>query len=541
MFENLPPLTLKAITSADNLPIVVEKTQFNFDQILLHGGGKIGKTGGDGKKGLPGATGIGEEGEMGEKGSEIFFTTTDQNDNDITISLEHREDDILIDGGGDYFKVFKDTFSNLRYSFKFNINTASTINPYWIDQKLYHLAPIQSNSIVNEHVLFGFGDPSGVEKNLVLSKRTDNGGGFDKSEYYRVLLGMDQYPAVPSLNATLFISNILHDNVQTADQQFFAQIGFKYRDSASANVGANTVWVIYKEESALNRYLFSIQNQSIGVFFSHDINNTDDSALIVKGANTKFIGQSVNIDIVTEWANLNIQVDIATFVTQKNLTVKSDSVIGSNSTFSIEFDIVNVKADTIFFSTLSPASDINWISSNNIIFTIDADFIMKSDKVALDTALIELGNTAGSTQTVVILNQNMKIDSNDKILDMNVDTGFFHKLRNKSVNMDTSAVLDVTNIDSPLVYLDKDGTGVITDIVGMDDYQVITFIVAVDSGNITFTGGNYDLRQNGDAILSNMESITLQYNPNEGVIEEIGGNYDIDKEGFQTITLLSSI
>lgn len=537
-FEELPPLTLRQITSADNLPVVVEKTQFNFDQILLHGGGKKGEKGDEGKKGVPGATGVGKKGDEGEKGSEIFFTPTDQNDNDLIISMDHREDDVLIDGGGDYFKVFKDAFNNLRYSFKFNINTASTINPYWIDQKLYYLAPVMTNPIVNEHVLFDFGNPTDTEKNLVVARRTDNGGGFDKSEYYRVLLGMDQYPAVPSLNGTLFIANILHDNVQTADQQFFAQIGFKYRDSASANVGANTVWVIYKEESGSNRYNFSVQNQSVQTFWNHDTNDTNDSAYIIKGANTKFIGQSVDIDTVTEWANLNIAVNLTTITTQRSLTLTADTSVGS--VLTTEYETTHIKADTMLFDPLA-ALGITWVASADIDFTVPI-FTMIATKVVLDTAAIDIGQLSGATTTVITLNQNMNIVGG-KQLDVSVDTGFFDKLRFKSVDMpvDVTGILDVTGITSPIIQLEKNGIfDTVSRVVGMLDHQVIKF-VAKEHGIIFKQGGLIDLVSPRDVELFKYESITLYHDPVLGYPVEIDGNYDPDIDGHAVITLSNAV
>ena len=62
-------LTLKVLRPSDNLPMLVEKIQFNFDQILLNGGGPKGDTGTVGMKGEIGATGIGDKGDKGDKGT----------------------------------------------------------------------------------------------------------------------------------------------------------------------------------------------------------------------------------------------------------------------------------------------------------------------------------------------------------------------------------------------------------------------------------------------------------------------------------------
>lgn len=540
-FEELPPLTLRIISPADNLPVMVEKVQFNFDQILLHGGGRKGDKGDEGAKGVPGATGVGEQGDKGDKGSEIFFTDTDVNDNDLTISGDHREDDILIDTEGDYFKVFKDTFGALRYKFQFNINTASVINPYWIDQDSYYSAPVQTNPTVNEHVLFNFGAPAGIEKNLVVARRSDNGGGFDKSEYYRVLFGMDQYPAVATQNATLFISNILHNDTDTADQQFFAQVGFKYRDSASSNVGANTVWVIYKEESANDRFLFSIENQSVGTYFKHDTSDTDDSSYIIKGANIEFIGQSVDIDTVTEYLNLGITSNQATFTAQRDLILQTDDSVGSGATFGVTFEDALFKVDNFTFDNFDTGGTppIKWSFTNRLELTVLFDeFDISATKVILDTIAVDLGATTGSTATDLTLNQDLNIIGGKKI-DADADIKFSHRIRNRSVEVQANffETLLLTGVNSPVVYLKEDAGGpynTFSGVSGMDDNQVIT-LVAKDEVIIkpTEQGGDIDLITNKNLILSPLQSVTIYKNPTSGNIEQIGGElggHDLEGE-----------
>ncbi len=392
-FENLPPLTLKLLNPAQNLVEVVERIQFNFDQILLNAGGPKGDQGGEGDKGVPGATGVGKKGDQGDQGSEIFFSPSiDVSDNDdplvITPLLTVREGDILIDSGGDYFKVFKDTFDDLRYEFKFNINTASVINPYWIDQDKYEKVPILIDGPVSEHVLFDYLDISSIERNLVVARRSGLGSGEDLSEYYRVLLGMDEYPSLN--NSTLLISNILPDKSTTSasdpSSPFFAQVGFKYRDTFESILSGNTVWVIYKEE--VSRNVFSVENTSVGAFWKHDTGSPDNSAFIIKGANVNFIGQSVDIFSPSEYLKTFIEEDKVTFTAQKDLTLTTDDV---NGTLQVGFKSIDITVDLVTVSTQKNLT----IKTNDPDGIFDVEFesiLVKANSITLDKHPLFIGN-----------------------------------------------------------------------------------------------------------------------------------------------------
>jgi hypothetical protein len=66
-------LNLKQILSGDNLSSVVDKLNYNFDQIILNGGGPQGLRGNLGSPGLPGAQGLrGFTGPTGEHGTYLF-------------------------------------------------------------------------------------------------------------------------------------------------------------------------------------------------------------------------------------------------------------------------------------------------------------------------------------------------------------------------------------------------------------------------------------------------------------------------------------
>ena len=66
-------LNLKQILSGDNLSVVVDKLNYNFNQIILNGGGPQGLRGFFGAPGLPGLQGLqGTTGPAGEHGTYIF-------------------------------------------------------------------------------------------------------------------------------------------------------------------------------------------------------------------------------------------------------------------------------------------------------------------------------------------------------------------------------------------------------------------------------------------------------------------------------------
>jgi hypothetical protein len=66
-------LNLKQILSGDDLSTVVEKLNYNFNQVVLNGGGPQGLRGIIGAPGLPGVQGIqGTTGPVGEDGTHIY-------------------------------------------------------------------------------------------------------------------------------------------------------------------------------------------------------------------------------------------------------------------------------------------------------------------------------------------------------------------------------------------------------------------------------------------------------------------------------------
>lgn len=85
------PITLKNITAADTLSSMVDKINFNFDQLILNGGGIEGPRG---IKGYPGAEGLqgergleGQKGDTGERGTYFHFLDRSDIDNALNDGL----------------------------------------------------------------------------------------------------------------------------------------------------------------------------------------------------------------------------------------------------------------------------------------------------------------------------------------------------------------------------------------------------------------------------------------------------------------------
>lgn len=245
-------MNFKVIKSSDNFGTLVEKSEYNFNQILLHGGGPPGDKGDAGNRGMPGATGgKGNKGDQGDKGSLIWYESVGfAADGIVVVNVNYREDDTVVVSNGDYYKIIK-SGSILYYEFQFNF--AVTPLSYLLDQYSYDAA----GASVNIWHTLSTANPT--ETNLLLSKKVA-GSGFDESNFYKMFIGLDSNPII--INTPFVACNILPH--ETAGEVFaaaadFSQLALKFRPSSRSNPTINTIFLKYVE---------------VGDIWTFDINNS---------------------------------------------------------------------------------------------------------------------------------------------------------------------------------------------------------------------------------------------------------------------------
>lgn len=260
-------MNFKALKPSDTIEEWMSKIEYNFNQILLNGGGPSGDRGITGETGGYGATGkTGPKGESGVKGSTIWFETGTIGDGEVVNIVDHpdyNEGDIVISDNGNYYQI-TEVGGVLTYQYQFNFSI--TPLSYFIDQFNFDLA----GQATGKWHLFN-GDDS-RESNVMLVKKTTGSGANDDANFYRLFLGLDANPTI--VNSSLIVANILpHEtSAQTnAVDNAFSQIALKYRADSRHAPTVNSVFIKYEETE--NLWAFSINNS--GVKLKLDYDNSD--------------------------------------------------------------------------------------------------------------------------------------------------------------------------------------------------------------------------------------------------------------------------
>lgn len=125
-------MVLNELKITDDLSIIINKVNQNFNQLLSLNGGPMGKIGLQGIPGLPGLPGDkGDPGENGEDGSMIYLVNANPLDNNILIVPDENDLEQLINDGvynvGDIF-VSKDVLTNKIIFYKIIQNNTSPIS-----------------------------------------------------------------------------------------------------------------------------------------------------------------------------------------------------------------------------------------------------------------------------------------------------------------------------------------------------------------------------------------------------------------------------
>jgi len=304
-------LNLKKIVASDKIPEAFDKVEYNFEQILLHGGGPAGEKGDSGNQGFPGAT---LQGQKGDKGSIIYFVDVNLNDGDPIIDPIHRESDIVIDVSGDYFKVYLES-GILKYRYEFSFDE-STFNLFFKD-------------------LFDYNDGVTPSNRFKLFETTDVGAdvisplkktGTVETSFYQMYLGVDRKMLY---NTSLYIANLIPESVANAQDEFFAQLGLKYRGTKNSAISYNTFWIKYDENG--NKFSASLINLSTLFTLQHDSSDQLLNQAILKSTTFRFIGNSVSTLTPSRYLDLIIDTTdtLSEFVilnTSNKLVIKSPSI-----------------------------------------------------------------------------------------------------------------------------------------------------------------------------------------------------------------------
>lgn len=360
-------LVFEYINEGDTIPIIIEKSNRNFDAIKLFGGGDTGKQGKEGQRGIIGATGIGKQGDPGEAGNKIFFKNTIISDGDLVTDPLISDGDVVIDTKGTYLQVEYNQFEQLVYKTKFAINTAA-LDLLVTTQKDYD--DVSPSKPVNKWILKN--DPLGdFESIAVIASKDDSDPSNSVSEFYRLMVGDDRDTS--NKNGSLVITNIIPDLDTSAKDSPFAQLTLKYRDNKAftaipTNEGTFTFKALNKTESSPlgpDDFYLLMENSSVGFGLKHDSQNSNNSYALVRGKRARFISDlnfdslydvNGNINKSANYLDINLTSSDATEVTvKKRLILAPDEFTGSELRSSFEkytFTSASSTAQSISFDFL---------------------------------------------------------------------------------------------------------------------------------------------------------------------------------------------
>lgn len=247
-------LSLKVLYLSDSVEEFYDKVQYNFDQILINGGGEKGSKGDTGPRGWIGATGSGRKGDKGDKGSRIHYVSSNITNGSTVSDPLHKLEDTVIDLNGDFFEV-TGTIPNLVYTLQFSLTSLSS-SSYWEEQTIYQA--IGSNPITS-NILF-LSAP-----NIVTAVRLI-GIGSDTSQYRRILIGLDKY--VGAINNSLNVCNILIDAFDIpTDISQVSQIALRFRPNHSSNPVASSANIRFFGNATDG--LLSLDNNNSKIYLQH--------------------------------------------------------------------------------------------------------------------------------------------------------------------------------------------------------------------------------------------------------------------------------
>lgn len=258
--KDISPLTLRDITIDDDLQEFMEKTNFNFDQILQFTDSQFAEyitnqvivsiasgeynsiiNNGDttiqyiGKPGATGPAGIGID---GRDGSQIYAVNDVVPNYSSLLTPNHKEGDIIIDGTSMMSKVIKIVDDNgndkLVYANQFRLN--QSIYTALVSEKDYF-----SDGIETDHFIIY--DDAGINQgsnNLIFATKEDLA-----SLFYKISIGIDH--DIDDIYGSLNVANIPIKRSEGTDPTFTPQVKLKYRRNWVSGLSSNYMYMDYRD------------------------------------------------------------------------------------------------------------------------------------------------------------------------------------------------------------------------------------------------------------------------------------------------------
>ena len=219
-------ITLKNITAADTISSMVDKINFNFDQLLLNGGGIEGPRGVEGYPGMQGIQGekgnTGSRGEKGERG--VHFHLLDRYGSDesaIEYALEHGLDDT--DPEGDEYQDGDMIIALIPVSSNGDANYTDSI--WRVEERQDNFYPVNTNIIFSQTTFFEELIVGQTNNTLLRTKFDDsnNKRGIVLNDYnHRILDGSGADPATITDS---MINSIIENNIVLVYTEALSQSG----------------------------------------------------------------------------------------------------------------------------------------------------------------------------------------------------------------------------------------------------------------------------------------------------------------------------
>jgi hypothetical protein len=276
-------LTIKAITKAHSVAEAISIVNFNFEQILLKGGGPEGQQGSTGGTGTPGASINGPQGLTGPSGASIYFSAAAIDDGDPILDTNILAGDIIIDPDGNFFEALVGVDGDLIYQFRLNIVAAIT------DQRLVNYLEYLATSAAVATV--NYYDASDNDRNTLFLVRKIIDTGITGNVYRKLVLG--DVNTVILDNTPLMLVNLIKDDEVDATDSDYRQLVLKHRPNKTDGTSITSFGI--KHEGSNAGSITSLISDSVKLDMITDIVDPDNNLLRIKAKTVIMNGDSDSI------------------------------------------------------------------------------------------------------------------------------------------------------------------------------------------------------------------------------------------------------